>query len=177
MKGAMMRMLLWPILFLAAPAQAQLAIVAPRVDLSTMARKSDLPSPSDTVGGAEAVGGAVGVATTYKRGDWVPPRISRTGSCVLSASGTCTLTWSTAFAAGVVPVMLGEPVVINSAAAQPIDCDVTSAPTIAGVAIKCWAAQSTLLNLTLITAGLTLAPFQTSSLNGLTVTAAAFPGT
>jgi len=136
--------------------------------------QAQIPQPATTVGSSEAVGGAVGSSMRYKREDWVPPRISRTGSCVLNASGTCTATWSgSPFPAGTTPVMLGDPVAINTAASFPISCNVTSAPTLTGVAVKCWQGQSSLVSVL----GATVLPFNATLLSGVTVTVSAFPGT
>lgn len=121
------------------------------------------------------VGGAPGTDTRYALANHSHPRISRTGSCVLSASGTCTITWTTAFPAGVSPVMLGDPVAVNTGAAQPIDCDVTSTPTITGVSVKCWQSQNSILSLSIVTSGITVAPFGSTTLSGVTVTASAIP--
>ncbi len=163
----------------AAQAKADAAATPSSVTSAVSALQSTvmaaIPAPATTVGNPEMVGGAVGTSTAYKRGDWVPPRISRTGTCTLSASGTCSASWTTAFPAGTTVNMIGDPVAVNTTAANPISCNITSAPTISGVAVKCWQAQNTILNLTLITAGLTLSPFAATTLSGVVVTVSAFP--
>jgi hypothetical protein len=170
-------------LAVASPAAAQ-GVVGSPVDVSALATKAEMqaaqaaalaaiPAPASTVGSGEMVGGAVGVSLSYKRADWVPPRQSRTGACTLNASNVCTIAWTSAFAAA--PVMLGDPVAINTVGSQPISCNVTAAPTTTGVPVKCWAAQNTILSLSVVTAGLTLTPFNATTLTGTTVTAAAIP--
>lgn len=133
--------------------------------------QSAIPQPATTVGNGEQVGGAVGTSTAYKRADWIPPRISRTGSCVLSASGVCTASWTTAFAAGATPVMLGDPVAQNTAGSFPITCNITAAPTTASVPIKCWLGQSSVISVL----GASVLSWNTTSLSGVTVTVGAIP--
>lgn len=141
------------------------------------AAQAALPQPSNVVGQGEMVGGAPGSAMTYKRGDWIPPRRSRTGSCVLPTSGVCTVPWSSAFGVGEVPVMLGDPVATNASALQPISCNITGAPTTTGVPVKCWQAQPTVLGASLLAiANLAINPFGTGTLAGVVVTTAAIPG-
>ncbi|RDE06527.1 hypothetical protein DVW87_02115 [Sphingomonas aracearum] len=159
--------------------QSQIAAAVIKAEQAAAAAaqvQAAVPQPATTVGSAEMVGGQVGTATTYKRGDWVPARISRTGSCVLAASNACMAAWTSAFAVGTAPVMLGDPVAINTAALQPIDCDITGAPTATGVPVKCWIAQSSALTLTALTAGkIDVLPFGAASLAGTTVTVSAIP--
>jgi len=172
----MRSLLLLSALAFASPALAQtvspLQPPATAADIATI--QAAIPQPATTVGNPEAVGGQVGSSMRYKREDWVPPRISRTGSCVLNALGTCTATWSgSPFPAGTTPVMLGDPVATNTAATFPISCNVTAAPTLTGVAVKCWQGQSSLVSIL----GATVLPFNATLLSGVTVTVSAFPGT
>lgn len=137
-----------------------------------------IPQPATTVGSPEVVGGQVGSSMRYKREDWVPPRISRTGTCTLNALGFCTAPWTaqgvaSPFPAGTTPVMLGDPVAINATASFPISCNVTAAPTVSSVTVKCWQGQSGLVSVL----GSTVIPFNATVLSGVVVTVGAFPGT
>jgi hypothetical protein len=176
----MRKFILIAALALSTPAMGQtVSPLSPPVTPADIASiQAAIPQPATTVGSSEMVGGQVGSSMRYKREDWVPPRISRTGSCVLNALGFCTAAWTaqgvaSPFPAGTTPVMLGDPVAINTVASFPISCNVTSAPTLTGVAVKCWQGQSSVVSIL----GATVLPFNATLLSGVTVTVSAFPGT
>ena len=116
------------------------------------------PVPADTVPPSETVAGAPGAQLTYRRGDAVQPRITRAANCTLDATGSCSITWTTALSAN--PTIVTTP--INPPASQAIMCNTTATPTTTAVAIKCWTIQTTLLSLAIVTTGLTLAPAATA---------------
>lgn len=131
-----------------------------------------LPQPASAVPPAETVAGSAGAGLTYRRGDAVQPRITRSTTCTLDGTASCSVTWTTAMSGGT-PTISITPI---NAGSNPIACNLTSAPTTTTVAIKCWISQTTLLNLSLITAGLTLQPFQ-NALAGTQVQIIALPST
>lgn len=111
------------------------------------------PIPADFVPPSEAIGGAIGVDTAmYARSDHTHPRITRVAVVSTDASGNWAVTWSTPLAA--TPAVF--PIAVN-AGSLPVTCNVTARSTTAASG-KCWGAQSALLNLSIITAGLTLTP-------------------
>lgn len=133
------------VVWFASHAHAQ-TMQAPPVPLS-----SSLP-PS------EAVGGAVGTAGVAMRADAQIPRITRAAVAVTDASGNWTTTWATPLAS--TPLVLPIPI-MSGGATQPINCaPVTISATAASG--KCWTGQTALLNLSIITAGLTLNPNATA---------------
>jgi len=157
-----------------APAQLVSSLTPPpsRADLDQM--QATLCAPASTTPMAEVVGGSAGAATTCVRSDARPVRISRTGSCTLTTGGTCTAAWTSAFPAGTVLSLLGDPAPLNTTGAQPISCNATAAPTISGVAIRCWTSQQTLLTLANVTANLTLNP-HAATMAGVVVQVTALP--
>lgn len=62
-----------------------------------------------------------------------------------------------------------------NAGSQPVTCNVITRTTTTAAG-KCWTAQTTLLNLSIITAGLTLSPYG-ASLAGIPVQVIAVPTT
>ena len=115
--------------------------------------------PGDTVPPPEVVGGQIGAQVLYARADHTHPRITRATTCTLDAAGTCSITWASPLPTA--PVIGMSPV--NPTAAQAIMCNTTATPTTTTVSIKCWVIQTTLLNLSIITAGLNLVPATTAS--------------
>lgn len=137
---------------------------------------SNPPTPGCGMGQAvpqaEAVGGAVGTSTNCIRQDAKLPRITRAATCTLNASAACTVTWDTPLVA---PAGVGVVITpVNTPAANPIACNLTAVPNTTGASIKCWLSQSTVLSLSLVTAGLTLNPFQ-NALSGTQVQILAIP--
>jgi hypothetical protein len=158
-------------LLAAVPAPAQLiSSLTPPPSRAEMEQiQATMCAPASAAPLAETVGGAVGSATTCVRSDARAPRLSRTASCTLTASGTCTAAWTSPFPTGTSLSLLGDPAPINTGATQPITCNATAAPTVTGVAIKCWTAQSTTMVL-----GALLNPFALS-VAGIVVQATALP--
>lgn len=114
--------------------------------------------------------GAVGTAGTYRPATALAPRITRAAIVTTIAGGTGSVTWADALPSA--PVVMLTPV----SASSSIDCQLTSAPTTTTVAFRCFTAQTTVLNLGIITAGLTLNPV-TNSAAGLQVHVLAIPTT
>lgn len=116
------------------------------------------PQPSSTVPNPEGVGGAVGSSVEFMRADATLPRITRSTTVLTDASGNWSVTWSMAMMA--TPTVF--PIAVNSGA-QPISCNVATRTT-TGATGRCWTASSgSLLNLSIITAGLTVLPYGNSA--------------
>lgn len=168
-----MRVALTALLICATPLVAQVAY--PPLDPGTFATKAEMtaamPLPSTAAPPAETPGGALGSSMRYRRADDVQPRITRATTVTTAADGTFSGTWAMALSAA--PTIIMTPI---NAGSQPIQCNLTSAPTTTTFAGKCWTAQTTLLNLSIITAGLTLAP-ATASSAGVSVQVIAIPPT
>lgn len=132
----------------AQPAAAQvvspLAPAATRSQLDALA--AQIPVPATSPPPSETVGGAAGAAMTFRRGDAIQPRLSRTVAFTTSAGGTAVVTWA---------AMSGPPLVfvvpnIASNATQVTTCfPVDGTATATGVTIKCMTTQ-TLLGLGLV---------------------------
>lgn len=114
--------------------------------------------PGDTIPPSETTSGQIGGQANYARSDHIHPRITRATTCVLDATGSCTITWATPLPSA--PTIGTTP--INPTAAQAIMCNTTATPTATSVSIKCWTIQTTLLSLAIITAGLNLVPATTA---------------
>lgn len=129
-----------------------------------------IPQPASAIPPMEAVGGTIGTAGTYRPADATNPRITRATLVSTAAGGTFSGTWSMALPTA--PVIVLTPI----AAAASIDCQLTAAPTTTTFQGRCWTAQSTVLNLGIITAGLTLNPVANSAA-GIQVRVLAIPPT
>ncbi len=175
-----MKALLAFVALVAMPAQAQ--IVSPiefgaPVDTSSLATKAEVsavaamvPLRANALPPAEAVGGIVGTSPRYRGMDDAAPRITRATTVSTIAGGTFSGTWTTP--------MSGPPTIVMTpiAASASIDCQLTSAPTATTFAGRCWTSQSTVLNLGIITAGLTLLP-TTPTAAGVSIQIIAIPPT
>lgn len=155
---------------------AQGFTIAAPVDIPTVQSLIDnamltVPQPGSTIP-TEIVGGTAGVATaTFMRSDAKPSRITRSVVVTTDGSGNFSVTWSTALSSA--PVV--DLTWVNSAA-MPITCELTTDPTTTTVAGRCKQSQSTALNLSIITAGLTLNPFNAGA-SGVKVHVIAIPPT
>lgn len=153
-----MRGLVFALALVALPAHAQVvsappAAVGPVVDQAARdaaaaaqakadAAQAAIPIPASTIPGMEMVGGAAGSANTFRRGDAVQPRISRTiKQAVTGSNGTATVSWP---AMPSVPALtLTEYVAANDTVA-PSCYPVTGTVTTTGATIKCFVDQSIL---------------------------------
>lgn len=169
-------------LFVLVSSSATAQVVSPApIDTKSVATKADIaalqaamPQPATTVPPIEVPAGTVGTAGTYRPADSAMPRITRAGSCALSASGTCTVTWSLALPASAnSPNVIVTPINTGS---QPISCNLTAVPTATSASIRCWTSQTTSLTLPIVTAGLTLAP-NVAAAPGTVVQVTALPAT
>lgn len=116
------------------------------------------PMPADAVPPSETVAGQIGAMDRYAREDHTHPRITRSTTVLTDASGNWSVTWSSAMMA--TPTVF--PLAVN-AGAQPITCNVATRTT-TGATGRCWTASSgSLLNLSIITAGLTVLPYGNSA--------------
>lgn len=130
-----------------------------------------MPQPAQVIPQTEAVGGAVGSTTSYMRADAKIPRITRAATLTTAGDGTFSATWAQALAAPPTVSLTW----VNTGA-SPVTCELTAAPTATAVQGKCKGAQTSLLNLSIITAGLTLNPFN-SGAAGISVHVVAIPST
>lgn len=157
------------LLISAAPWAAQAQLVNPGMTLDGVL--SVMPQPNTAVPQAEAVGGAVGSALTYLRSDVKTPRITRAATVTTIAGGTFSGTWATALSAA--PNIVLTPIATGGVA---VTCELTAMPTTTAFAGRCWTSQSTLLSLSIVTAGLTVAP-NAASAAGISVQVLAIPPT
>lgn len=123
-----------------------------------------VPAPASSVPNMEVVGGAIGTAGTYRPGNAVQPRISRTMRCTTASGGTCTLTWPDIGNAA--PVLIADPEIGSSATQVPVCNPVSGTVTATGATVKCFVTQSIL--------GLGIVPFTTAAA-GVVVHVLAFP--
>jgi hypothetical protein len=114
--------------------------------------QNQIPLPAASVPPPEVVGGSIGAASTYRRGDAVQPRITRSTTVTLDVTGTATFDW-TAQGALVTPVQLIL-TPIYTGTSVPI-CYATAVSATAG-SIKCMMVSTANLTLALVTAGLNL---------------------
>jgi len=122
------RLVILAALACAIPANAQtISSLSPPVTADQLAAiEAKIPVPADSVPPMEMVGGTAGAAATYRRGDAINNRITRSGVFTVSgATGLIGGTWSTplpATAASYPMFFTG----IGAAGSMPIDCLVIS---------------------------------------------------
>jgi hypothetical protein len=110
------------------------------------AAQAAIPVPATTIPTMEAIGGAAGSTNTFRRGDAVQPRISRTVSGVTLATGLGAVAWATMQS---VPKLTVTPYVTSTETQVPTCYPVIGTVTTTGATIKCFKTQ-TLLGLGLI---------------------------
>lgn len=147
-----------PLLFPMALAQQQ-GVSVPTPDVSTLATKEELgalqsaiPKPASSIPPMEMPGGSVGTAGTYRPADARQPRVTRSKTLVLGASGTATFDWSAQGALNT-PVQVATTAVYTGTGVPK--CWVTDTSATA-VTVKCVVENNTLLNLAAVTAGINL---------------------
>lgn len=128
------------------------------------------PVPAESLPNPENTTPSVGSSTDYMRADAVLPRITRAATVTTDATGNWSVTWATPLLA--TPTVL--PIAIN-AGSQPVSCNVITRSTTAATG-RCWTAQSSLLNLGIVTAGLSILPYANSAA-GVQVQVIALPPT
>jgi hypothetical protein len=114
---------------------------------------SAIPQPAASVPPPEVVGGSIGAASTYRRGDAVQPRITRSNTVTIDAAGSATFDWTTQGALAT-PVQVIISPVNTSSTAIPI-CYATAVSATAA-SIKCTMVNTANITLALVTAGLNL---------------------
>lgn len=137
---------------LALPARAGLDVPPTPVDTSAFAAKSDLPQPAATVPPAESPQGAAGTPGTYRPGNAVQPRITRSKTVVLDANGQATFDWTAQGALSMQVQAVVTPVYTGTGVPK---CWATALSS-TSVSIKCVVENNTLLNLAAVTAGVNL---------------------
>jgi len=149
---------------------AAVASLASQSQLTTMQNSLQalIPSPASTVPGMEIVGGSAGSAGTFRRGDAIQPRISRSKTVTLDATGAATFDWTSQGALASTGQVIATPVYTGANAPT---CWATSVSTTA-VSIKCKMGGTVSITLAALTAaaalGLTLDPFS-GSVSGMSV--------
>lgn len=111
------------------------------------AAQAAIPVPASTIPGMEMVGGAAGSTNTFRRGDAVQPRISRTVSGTTGSNGQAAVTWPSMAS---IPKLTVTSYVASTAVTLPPTCyPVTGTVTTTGATIKCYVDQ-TILGLGLV---------------------------
>lgn len=128
------------------------------------------PQAASSIPSSEMVGGQVGASTDYMRSDARLPRITRAMTVTTDATGSFSGTWTTAMPSA--PTISLTPI----SASTSIDCQLTSLPTTTTFAGRCYSAQTTTLNLSIVTVGLSLNPVTTTPA-GVSVQVIALPPT
>lgn len=148
-------------------AVAGLDVPAPSVDMTDVATTQDIqaiqaqiPQPATAPPPMETPAGAPGKAGTYRPGDAVQPRITRSKTVILGSDGTATFDW-TAQGALATPVQVATTAVYTGTGVPKCWATATSATA---VSIKCVVENNTLLNLAAITAGISLNGLSASGL-------------
>lgn len=126
------------------------------------------PLPSADAPPSEVLTAVRGASDRYAREDHGHARMTRSMVVTTGSGGTFSGTWSSPLAQA--PVIVMTPV----SASTSIDCQLTAAPTVNGFAGRCWSAQTTTLNLSIITAGLNLNPVA-STASGVQIHVVALP--
>lgn len=133
-------------------ARAGLDVPPAAVDTSTFALKADMPQPAATVPPTESPQGAVGTPGTYRPGNAVQPRITRSKTVVLDATGQATFDWTAQGALTMQVQAIVTPVYVGSGVPK---CWVTAISS-TSASIKCVVENNTLINLAAVTAGVNL---------------------
>lgn len=147
------------------PLRAQIGN-SPPTDLSAQiaaavsgALPSDCPAPS-----ADTLSGSAGTSThCLPHPDATRPTAVQAANTTLNADCTWSVTFSRAFS-NTTPIIHAIPV-LSAGATQPMPCFISSRSTTTQSG-KCYPGKATLLNLSLITSGLTLSPFDTTCTAG-----------
>ncbi len=114
-----------------------------------------VPTPGMSVPNTELIGGSSGSRmNSFAMADQQHPRITRAVVVQTDGAGNWTASWQ---ALSAVPIVDVTPI---STANQPVICNVTGRTT-TGATGRCFIGQTTLLNLSIITSGLTLNGFGT----------------
>ena len=123
--------------------------------------QAQIPQPENSVPAGGVTGGAIGGLLTYRRGDATPKHIVQSTNVTLGTDCTWTATFGAQPFTSASPVVSVEPVSPNM-----IACQVTSRSTTTQSG-KCFAAQTTLLSLSIVTTGLTVNPFQSTTCSAI----------
>lgn len=119
-----------------------------------------VPVPSGSIPSSGVTGGSIGSQLTYIPGDAAPPLSVQAMNVTLGTNCLWTGTFGQSFVSST-PIVHAAPVQSNSDT-QVLQCAVTarSSATESG---KCFFSQTTVLNLSIITTGLTLFPYQSTT--------------
>ena len=139
----------------ASTAHAQVSSSGPPVcaDGLPCATQSSVPTKGAVVPPGATPGGSIGIQNSFTPIDATQPGLTRSAKTTTDGSCNFAVTWTVPLVSST-PVAFAYPT-IPSGATQPSSCN-TTAITSAGVTGKCFTAQTTLLNLSIVTTGLTL---------------------
>lgn len=137
---------------LAAPVSAQVAYPPSVTQGDLAAVQAQIPQPASTAPPMEVVGGAAGSGPTFRRGDAVQPRISRTVGFTTAANGQSVVTWQDM---GAVPKVYIQENITSGATNVPKCYPIASTISATGVTVACYITQSIL--------GLGIVPFTTAT--------------
>lgn len=137
------------------------------VDLTPYAKITDVPTAAPTIPPADlSAGGVVGAVTNqFRRPDAQAPRITRSKVIALNAStGVGTFDYSGMPFSGIDPTCPTDPTKCPTAIVTPLytlssgipKCWATGAATSTSVSVKCQIENTALINLSIVTSGLTL---------------------
>lgn len=146
---------------------AVLALLATAAYAQSMGMSSLLgpPTPYSGIPAGHSTNGTAGTANTYVPSDAAPKLDIQSANTTLATDCTWSVTFGQTFTSSS-PIVHAS--VIQASPTQPIPCIVGTRSSTAANG-KCFPAQNTLLNLSIITAGLTLAPFASTCTNGTPV--------
>jgi hypothetical protein len=133
-----------------------------------------IPTPASTIPNMGPLNGSTGTAATYVPSDSHIPLPSQYINTTVAAN----CTWSVTFARTMTtssPIVIAQ-LLLPSGATLPIPCQAL-ARSATGASGLCFPAQTTTLNLSIITAGLNLSPFGTTCTAGTPVMVAASENT
>lgn len=122
-----------------------------------------IPTPANAITPMGTLSGALGTSNRYVPQDAVPLTPVQAENDVLATNCTFSHTFSRPFASAS-PIVSVR--VVASGLTQPFPCEVFTRTT-TSVTGKCFQGQTTTLNLSIVTAGLSLAPFQATTCTAL----------
>lgn len=119
-------------MYAGATTRAQDSTASPLSAVTMSDVQAAMPKPADTVTPMETVTATAGVATTYRRSDASPIRITRATTVTTTSAGTFSGTWDT-------PLATANPNIVLTpiSATQDIDCRLTAPPTATTFQGKC----------------------------------------
>lgn len=144
---------------------AALLALAPAAYAQGPSSLTPVPMPYGGVPAAHATNGVVGTSGFYIPSDAAPKLDIQSANTTLATDCTWSVTFGQTFTSSS-PIVHAS--VIVASPTQPIPC-IVGTRSATGATGKCFPAQNTVLTLSIVTTGLTLAPFATTCTNGMPV--------